>query len=578
MDDTQQRREASEAARKIGDQLFKKQQLSLSETAYNKSIDLDNKNIKTLNNLGVLYEKLGEIEKSIELYRRACSQLKGKTTNDHIYYGNLARACHSIKEIPLGLWAYEKTIESENTTTYETAVNYLDLLSNTDAATNNRQTLLALEKISDIEKIDLELLLYNYYRNILTNSTIDTSQPNWPSQLVEHLSKHKLAFNFLTKHFITNPILENLLERSKKHLPGLDKKHKAWLSAVINSQHRLSQHAFNNDGSEIRQIISSSQSPSKIFIRKPRRQNNSLNKLAHATSRDALRSFYESNPYPKWKYLPHHSPSTIDDYFARTGLTNTNNSSLKIKILVAGCGTGRHAIQVALNYPDAQIVGVDISLPSLQYANIMKQKHNVNNVTFIHSSIFDITDLKIKFHIIECIGVLHHLKQPCRAIKSLLMALRKNGILKLGLYSKVARAPIDTLKKKCSMHKIAYSPNSILEIRRLAITQYPDEFESIIWSRDFYSHQGCMDLLFNPYEDNYTPKRIYDLLRTYNLDFCGFDTHLTRAPAYTTFNSGKELRELLRKWQSFESKNPTAFSNMYLFWVKPRNTHENHKL
>ncbi|MBK4990349.1 methyltransferase domain-containing protein [Pseudomonas sp. S36] len=578
MDYTQQRREASEAARKIGDQLFNKQQLSLAATAYNKSLDLDNKNIKTLNNLGVLYEKLGETEKSIELYRRACSQLKDKTINDHTYYGNLARACHSIKETRLGLWAYEKTIEAESTTTYETAVNYLDLLSNTDAASGNRQTLSTLEKISNIEKIDHELLLYIYYKNIVTSSTIDITQPHWPSQLVKHLSKHKLAFKFLTKHIITNPVLENLLERSKKHLPDLDKKHKAWLSAVIDSQHLLSQHAFNSDGSEIRQIISGSQSSSKIFIRKPRRQNNSLNKLTHATSRDPLRSFYESNPYPKWRYLPHHSPSTIDNYFAQTGLTNTNSPSLKIKILVAGCGTGRHAIQVALNYPDAQIIGIDISFPSLQYANIMKQKHNVDNVTFIHSSIFDVTDLKIKFHIIECIGVLHHLRQPCRAIKSLLMVLRKNGILKLGLYSKVARAPIDTLKKKCIMHKIAYSPNNILEIRRLAITQSSDEFESILWSRDFYSHQGCMDLLFNPHEYNYTPKRIYDLLRTHNLDFCGFDNHFTCAPAYTKFNSGKEPRELLRKWQAFESLNPTAFSNMYLFWVKPRNTHENRKL
>lgn len=577
MDDTQQRHKASEIERKIGDQLFNKQQLSLSATAYNKSLSFDSNNIKALNNLGVLHEKIGETEKSIELYRRACSQLKGKTTNDYKYYRNLARACHSIKESRLGLWAYEKTIESENTATYETAVNYLDLLSNTDATTSNRQTILTLEKISGIEKIDLDLLLHNYYRSILTASTIDTSQPEWPHQLVEHLSKYKLAFKFLTEHVITNPLLENLLERSKAYLPDLDKKHEAWLSAVIESQHRLSQHAFNKEELEIRQIISSRQSASKS-IRKPRRQNKSLNKLVHTNLRDDLRSFYESNPYPKWTYLPHYSPSTIDDYFYRTGLTNTNNPSLKIKILVAGCGTGRHAIQMALNYPDAQIVGIDISLPSLQYANIMKQKHGVDNVTFIHSSIFDIADLKTKFHIIECIGVLHHLKQPCRAIKSLLVALRKNGILKLGIYSKAARAPIETLKNKCSKHNIAYSPNNLIEIRKLAITQYPDEFETILWSRDFYSHQGCMDLLFNPYEDNYTPKRIYDLLRTYNLDFCGFDTPLTRTPAYTTFNSGKELKELLRKWHAFESINPSAFSNMYLFWVKPRNTHENLKL
>jgi len=87
-----------------------------------------------------------------------------------------------------------------------------------------------------------------------------------------------------------------------------------------------------------------------------------------------------------------------------------------------------------------------------------------------------------------------------------------------------------------------------------------------------------MDLLFNPYEDNYTPKRIYDLLRTYNLDFCGFETYQLHAPCFTKFNSGEDLRDLLHKWHIFESVNPSFFSDMYLFWIKPRNTHENRKL
>ncbi|MNP47104.1 hypothetical protein D3C76_1411440 [compost metagenome] len=110
----------------------------------------------------------------------------------------MARACNSIKEIDLGLWAYEKAIESESIISYETAVNYLDLLSNTNVTSCNKQTLITLEKISTIEKIDLDLLSHLYYRNILTNSTIDTSQPKWPSKLVTHLSKYKFAFHFLT--------------------------------------------------------------------------------------------------------------------------------------------------------------------------------------------------------------------------------------------------------------------------------------------------------------------------------------------------------------------------------------------
>ena len=575
MDDTQLRHEASEIERRVGDELFSHQQLTRAAAAYKRSLTLDKNNIKTLNNFGALYEKLGDTERSIELYRKACSQLNNKTKNAHIYYRNLARACHSIKKINLGLWAYEKAIDSEDTTSYEIAVNYLDLLSSATVFSSNKQTLITLEKISNVEKIDFELLSHIYYKNLLPRSTIDPSQAKWPSKLAAHLFNYKFSFQILTTQIITNPILEDLLERSKEYLSDLDQKSQSLLSEVIDAQHHLSQHAFNTDGHKLCQITSNT---SKLHIRKPRGQNQSLNRLVHDTTGDPLRSFYESNPYPKWTYLPHHTPSTIYDYFSTTGLIHTNKLSLKAKILIAGCGTGRHAIQMALNYPDAQIFGIDISLSSLQFANAMKQKHNIENVSFIHCSIFDISTLKTKFHIIECIGVLHHLKQPSRCIKALLMALRRDGIIKLGLYSKTARTSIETLKDKCSEHKITYSPENLIAIRKLAATQYPDKMKSIIWSRDFFSHQGCMDLLFNPYEDNYTPKRIYDLLRTYNLDFCGFETYQPHAPFFTKFNSGEDLRDLLHKWHIFESVNPSFFSDMYLFWIKPRNTHENRKL
>ncbi|MFJ2985057.1 MULTISPECIES: methyltransferase domain-containing protein [unclassified Pseudomonas] len=578
MDNTQLRHEASEIERRVGDGLFNNQQLTRSAAAYKKSLSLDKNNIKTLNNFGALCEQIGDTERSIELYRKACLQLNNETKNAHIYYRNLARACHSIKKINLGLWAYEKAIESEDSTSYEIAVNYLDLLSSVTVNTINKQTLLTLEKISTIEKIDFELLSHVYYKHLFTGSTIDSSEANWPSKLAAHLLEYKFSFQVLKTQIITNPILEDLLERSKEYSSELDKQTQSLLSEVIDAQHHLSQHTFNTYDHKSCQTTSSNRITLKLHIRKPRGQNQSLNRLVHETTGDPLRSFYESNPYPKWTYLPHHTPSTTYDYFSTTGLINTNKRSPKAKILIAGCGTGRHAIQMALNYPDAQIFGIDISLSSLQFANAMKQKHDIENVSFIHCSIFDISTLKIKFHIIECIGVLHHLKQPSRCIKALLMALHRDGIIKLGLYSKTARTSIETLKKKCSEHKIAYSPENLMAIRKLAQTQYPNEMKSIIWSRDFFSHQGCMDLLFNPYEDSYTPKRIYDLLRTYNLDFCGFETYHPHAPFFTKFNSGDDLRDLFHKWHIFESVNPTFFSDMYLFWIKPRNTHENRKL
>lgn len=576
MRDTDTGRKDSETERKIGDRYLLNQELTLSEAAYKASLELDNKNIKALNNLGVLHEKLGQPEKAVELYRRACSQIDDSIQTPSIYYKNLARICRSMKDINLALWAYEKAVSTETPISYDCAVGYLELLSGANVPSDNKQTLNTLEKILTNKKVDLELLSHIFFRSIITTTTIDTSHADWTRRLVSHLSTYKSAFYFLTTHLITNPTLANLIELSHHHLNEINAQQRAWMSAVIKSQHHLEQLAFNKHAGS--HIATNKGNRSDTLIKIARGQNKTLNKLLHSNPQNQLRSFYEANPYPQWMYLPHHEPTTINEYFFRTGITTKIKSSTNIKILIAGCGTGRHAIQMALNYPQAQVIGIDISSSSLRYANTMKEQHDINNVSFVQCSIFDVSDLNMKFHIIECIGVLHHIKQPSRAIRALLSTLSKKGLLKLGLYSKLARAPIESLKEKCRNHKIAYSPENLLSIRKLAANQYADELKSIIWSKDFYSYQGCMDLLFNPYEDSYTPRKIYNLLRANNLDFCGFEINSISGPKFTKFNSADELSSLFLEWHRFELKNPSTFSNMYLFWVKPRNANENLKL
>ena len=45
----------------------------------------------------------------------------------------------------------------------------------------------------------------------------------------------------------------------------------------------------------------------------------------------------------------------------------------------------------------------------------------------------DVNGIEIKFDIIECSGVLHHMKEPNRGLDCLLDCLEKNGFLKLAL-------------------------------------------------------------------------------------------------------------------------------------------------
>lgn len=94
--------------------------------------------------------------------------------------------------------------------------------------------------------------------------------------------------------------------------------------------------------------------------------------------------------------------------------------SEKPHILVAGCGTGQHAINTALRYKDSQVVALDLSRQSLAYALRMAHHYDVNNISFIQADILHLDKLDQHFDIIECVGVLHHLREPEEGLKSLL--------------------------------------------------------------------------------------------------------------------------------------------------------------
>ncbi|MBV9257292.1 MAG: class I SAM-dependent methyltransferase [Ktedonobacteraceae bacterium] len=53
------------------------------------------------------------------------------------------------------------------------------------------------------------------------------------------------------------------------------------------------------------------------------------------------------------------------------------------KILDIGCGSGRWALDVAYRYPDAEIVGIDISKTLVDYASARARTTQRNNLTFI---------------------------------------------------------------------------------------------------------------------------------------------------------------------------------------------------
>lgn len=93
-----------------------------------------------------------------------------------------------------------------------------------------------------------------------------------------------------------------------------------------------------------------------------------------------------------------------------------------IKILDVGCGTGE-LITIPLGFLGVNILGIDINLPSIEYA---KGKNPFENVTFECTSVKELADSQFDF--IICSEVLEHLKNPSDMLQEIKGKLKENGI------------------------------------------------------------------------------------------------------------------------------------------------------
>ena len=167
-----------------------------------------------------------------------------------------------------------------------------------------------------------------------------------------------------------------------------------------------------------------------------------------------VRDQYEENPYPRWRYANQSSKSNfllhINNDIKPNNIRIQNKFS-NPNILIAGCGTGKQLVK-ACCYDNSNVVGVDLSSTSLAYAKRKINEIGLKNIEFFQGDILHLNNLNRKFDVIECSGVLHHMKEPIKGLKILLDLLEPHGFLHLGLYSKISRKHIthvrELIKKK----------------------------------------------------------------------------------------------------------------------------------
>ncbi len=284
-----------------------------------------------------------------------------------------------------------------------------------------------------------------------------------------------------------------------------------------------------------------------------------------------VKNQYEENPYPRWTNLglsiePRNIKEVIEEINLDIDLKKINFSK-NVEILIAGCGTGQHAITTASKYKNAEIFALDLSFNSLAYAKRKAEELNCKNINFIQGDLLDLRKLNKKFDIIESVGVLHHMADPLLGLETLTDCLNEDSLMLIGLYSEQARKNIANIRQVINNLKIKTTKKNIINFRKNIFENNNPKWESIKYSPDFYSTSGVRDLLFHVQEHRFTIQKIREYIKKLKLFFLGFEDTNVIANFKKSYNEPTDLYNL-NKWESFEKNNSRIFSGMYQFWCK----------
>jgi SAM-dependent methyltransferase/tetratricopeptide (TPR) repeat protein len=285
-----------------------------------------------------------------------------------------------------------------------------------------------------------------------------------------------------------------------------------------------------------------------------------------------VREQYEENPYPRWIGLYRNNPAFINHFIQRDIHPNSLRDTPVLRepaVLIAGSGTGRHAIGKAMQYAGASVLAVDLSLASLAYARRKAYEYGVRNIEFLQADILDLYRFDRKFDVIECSGVLHHTADPVKAWKILVGLLKPEGYMKIGLYSEYARHAVFAAHEFIREHGYKATIEDIRKCRK-KIFELPEgsDVREISTSLDFYTTSAVRDLLFHVQEHCFTIPKIAAILDYLNLRLLGFHIGNDVKRDYLEKFPDDSDAVTLCNWDVYEQENPDTFAGMYLFWVE----------
>ncbi len=601
-------------------------QLPEAMHAYNKALKLSPNDDRVLVNLGLVHKKQGKLQKAVDCYQQAITH----NPQNAQAYNNLGTILYeegyikdSIKHFRLALsiepnredfWKNisnpmcdafmdkyspeiasiylklldKKTIVRPNQIARSTlgflklSPDFSNMLSSYNT-TFNQQTVkdfciklsqtplfLTLLRLGPIPDMEVEAFLKNIRRSILLNietvSDISDCQPFITA----------LALQCFINEYIYGETEEETLsiDRLAKTITRHNIEENSFAITCLASYRPIHKYDWAVELGSIQSLrkIYDQQVSEVLTENEIKRTIKRLTDIEDETS-CLVKNQYEENPYPRWVQtsIPVETFS-VNETLRKLELDlaeHTPFSSNKIDILVAGCGTGQHAINTATRFPDSKVCAIDLSLTSLGYAIRKSKELGITNIEYMQADILNLAPFERQFDLIESVGVLHHLADPFSGFTQLYNCLKSKGLMRLGLYSEKARKHISEAREIIEKKYQNSHTSNILEFRQDVIQGKYPTLKKLFSSADFFSTSDLRDLIFHEQEHRYTFPRLTNEIGALDLKFLGFELpHQNIKKAFKqTYPEARALYDL-KLWEEFEELNPSTFSQMYQFWVQ----------
>ncbi|HEY9873400.1 MAG TPA: class I SAM-dependent methyltransferase [Candidatus Obscuribacterales bacterium] len=298
----------------------------------------------------------------------------------------------------------------------------------------------------------------------------------------------------------------------------------------------------------------------------------------------AVERLYDTYPFPPEPLLDSPPPGynwRWNWLAAYSFCTGQKPQKQDIRILDAGCGTGVGTEYLVHLNPQAEVVGIDLSSGALEVAQERCHKSGANGVEFHHLSLYDADKLAGEFDLINCVGVLHHLPDPIRGIKSLASKLRPGGLMHIFVYGELGRWEINLMQQAIALLQGSQRGDyrDGVQLGRKIFAALPEnnrlvKREKERWSLENQRDECFADMYVHPQEIDYNIETLFELIDASGLEFVGFSNPkswqlerlLGKVPDLMERAKGLSDRD---RYRLIELLDPESFTHYEFFLGRP---------